>query len=120
MQHDLYSLPEWNFIGGSTQTRTWTLCLPSGGVQDVLSGTASLAIDNYINPTGSPLISKVVNVEEDADGNRCLVTFTLDPQDTVDMAGSYFYTLTIKQGGRIAIPYRGMMHIVANINKSFI
>lgn len=120
MQFDLYSLPEWNFIGGSTQTRTWTLYLPSGGVQNITFGTACLAVDDYVNPTGSPLISKVVNVEEDEDGNRCLLTFTLDPQDTVNMAGSYFYTLTIKQGERIAIPFRGMMHIAANSNKDFI
>lgn len=120
MQQNLYSLPEWNFIGGSTQTRTWTLYLPNGDVQDVLKGTASLAIDSYVNPTGSPLISKVVNIEEDANGNCCLITFTLDPQDTVNMAGSYFYTLTIKQGNYIAIPHRGMMHITANIDKGFI
>nr|DAH36752.1 MAG TPA: hypothetical protein [Caudoviricetes sp.] len=120
MQQNLYSLPEWNFIGGSTQTRTWTLYLPNGGVQDVSNGKASLAIDSYINPTGSPLISKVVDVKEDEEGNFCLITFTLDPQDTVDMEGVYFYTLTIKQDGYTAIPYRGMMHIAANINKGFI
>lgn len=114
---DLYSLPEWNFVGGEYQRRQWTLYRQDGQVQDVSSTTVSLAVDDYANPAGTPILKKTTQVSTNEDGLHCNVLFELLPEDTKDLAGTYMYQLTLKQSDRTTIPFRGIMHIAQNIDK---
>lgn len=114
---DLYSLPEWNFVGGEYQRRSWTLYHPDGRLQDLATTTVSLAIDSYVDPEESPVVRKTTEVTTNEDGQCCYVMFELSPEDTRDLEGTYVYQLTFRQDARTMIPYRGMMHIARNIDK---
>lgn len=114
---DLYSLPEWNFVGGEYQKRVWTLYDSDGKIQDLATAEVFLAIDHFVNPSGTPFLRKSVAVEPDEEGRNCNVVFVLEAEDTKNLAGTYFYQITIRQGSKAVIPLRGMMHIAANIDK---
>lgn len=114
---EIYSLPDWDFVGGEYQKRSWTLYRPNGKLQDLAATTVSLSISEYINPSETPILRTTTDVVEDSDGRCCVVTFDLQPEWTIDMNGTYIYQLTFKQNGRTMIPFRGMMHITQNIDK---
>ena len=121
MQTKLTTMPEWNFVGGETQKRTFTLYKPSGIAYDIPNGTASLAIVDFVNRTSSPSLTKQSSVTADANGKSCKVAFTLDPSDTVSLFGKYLYQVTIKDGnGNASIPYHGIMVIARNIDQLFL
>lgn len=121
MQTKLTTMPEWNFVGGETQKRTFTIYKPSGIAYDIPNGTASLAIVDFVNRDSDPVLSKQSSVTVDSDGKSCKVAFTLDPSDTVSLFGKYLYQVTIKDGnGNASIPYHGIMVIARNIDQLFL
>ncbi len=120
MQTNMYTLPEWNFVGGETQRRSFTLMKQNGSIYDLPSSTASLSIVDFVNPGMDPIVTKQVPVEDNKDGKFCEVIFGLSPADTVDLSGKYIYQVTIKDAsGNTSIPRRGYMHIIENIDKAF-
>ena len=121
MQTKLTIMPEWNFVGGETQKRTFTIYKPSGIAYDIPNGTASLAIVDFVNRDSEPILSKQSSVTVDDNGKSCKVAFTLDPSDTVSLFGKYLYQVTIKDGnGNASIPYHGSMVISRNIDRLFL
>ena len=121
MQTKLTTMPEWDFVGGETQKRTFTIYKPSGIAYDIPNGTASLAIVDFVNRDSDPVLSKQSSVTVDSDGKSCKVAFTLDPSDTVSLFGKYLYQVTIKDGnGNASIPYHGIMVIARNIDQLFL
>lgn len=113
------TLPDWEFTGGETQEYEFTLRSEDGGYYDVPKATASLAVAEFINPQ-VVVLTKEVTVAANSNKYNCLVTFTLDPEDTVDLCGKYIYQITLKTtDGTISVPQRGRMYIIQNIDKSF-
>lgn len=121
MQTKLTTMPEWNFVGGETQKRTFTIYKPSGIAYDIPNGTASLAIVDFVNRDSEPILLKQSSVTVDDNGKSCKVAFTLDSSDTVSLFGKYLYQVTIKDGnGNASIPYHGIMVIARNIDQLFL
>ena len=111
MQTKLTTMPEWDFVGGETQKRTFTIYKPSGIAYDIPNGTASLAIVDFVNRDSYPLLEK----------QSCKVAFSLSPSDTLSLFGKYIYQVTIKDGnGNASIPYQGIMVIARNIDRPFL
>ena len=120
MQTKLYALPEWDFVGGSSQDRIFTLMRESGLEYDLPGATASLAVVEFVNPKGVPLLTKQVPVALNQSGTCCDVAFSMSPADTIQMAGKYIYQITVKDiNGNTSIPQRGYMYITENIDKTF-
>lgn len=141
-----YTLPTIDFVGGETQDLAFNMFFnneePTKGKQpfDMTGYMANLAIVNYINKKGTPIITKPMNIvpprntryetnhlvwypmgeREDSVCNR--LTVTLHATETVNLAGKYIYQISIKdpRGVDIDIPNQGILRIANNINKSFI
>ena len=121
MQTKLTTMPEWDFVGGETQKRTFTIYKPSGIAYDIPNGTASLSIVDFVNRDSYPLLEKQSSVAADANGKSCKVAFSLSPSDTLSLSGKYIYQVTIKDGnGNASIPYQGIMVIARNIDQPFL
>lgn len=121
MQTSLYSLPKWEFVGGASQNRSFTLLRESGIEYNLPESTASLAVVEFVNPRSTPILTKQCPVYTNADGTYCEVIFKLSPSDTVSMSGKYIYQITIKDvNGNTSIPQRGYMIVAENIDKGFV
>lgn len=113
-----YSLPDWDFVAGSTQRRSFILYRNPGEEYDLKTGTADLAIVEYAHQ-GDPVITKQVGITPSVSGNYCRVSFSLTSQDSKDLEGAYLYQVMIKDGsGSVSIPFHGLMHIQRNLQKS--
>ena len=70
------------------------------------------------------MVSKQMTIRAESDDEGAIqniLTVTLTPSDTVKLAGKYVYQITIKDvSGEVDIPNQGTIHIVNNINKSFV
>ena len=120
-----YTLPAIDFVGGSTQDLVFH-CYFYLNKQpfDLSSCTANFSLINFVNKNGEPLVSKQMTVRAESDDEGAIqniLTVTLTPSDTVKLAGKYVYQITIKDvSGEVDIPNQGTIHIVNNINKSFV
>lgn len=120
-----YTLPAIDFVGGSTQDLVFH-CYFYLNKQpfDLSSCAANFSLINFVNKNGEPLVSKqmTIRAESDDEGSiQNILTVTLTPSDTVKLAGKYVYQITIKDvSGEVDIPNQGTIHIVNNINKSFV
>lgn len=111
----IQKLPDWDFVGGSTQSRTFQFTDLSGIEYDMEDGVAYFAVQDYVNG-GSPVFTKQVSVTSSQDGNYCAVTVSLDAAETADMSGRFVYQVTVQDSkNHIAIPFHGRMQIVKNI-----
>ena len=119
--YDFYTLPEWSFVGGESQSRTFTLVrdMATGQEYDLPDATCNFAVVSYVNQdVETPVVKKSVNVTTSADSRACLLTIKLNPIDTIGLTGKYIYQLTIKDmNGGVSIPNKGIMHISNNIDK---
>lgn len=121
MQTEIYTLPEWDFVGGETQRRGFTLLRSTGAEYDLPSAQAELAVVDFMNPSSAACIVQQVPVQLNRDGVSCEVSFTLSPADTVDLAGKYMYQITVRDvNGNTSIPRRGKMYIIENLDKTFV
>lgn len=108
-------LPDWDFVAGSTQSRTLTLLKPTGEEYNMENGVAYLAIVDYVNG-GDPVYTKQAALTA-SDGKYCVVTFSLQSSATKELFGRYVYQITISDGnGNVAIPQQGRMMIYKNIH----
>ena len=120
-----YTLPAIDFVGGSTQDLVFH-CYFYLNKQpcDLSSCTANFSLINFVNKNGEPLVSKQMTIRAESDDEGAIqniLTVTLTPSDTVKLAGKYVYQITIKDvSGEVDIPNQGTLHIVNNINKSFV
>lgn len=82
-----------------------------------------LALINFVNKNGSPLIAKPMEVSKSEDGDGTVTNVlrvVLLPEETVDLVGKFIYQITIQDiSGEIEIPDQGIIRIANNINKSF-
>lgn len=119
--HNPYTLPDIDFVGGETQSLSFNVYFREGGVAFDMSGcTANFSVVNYNNKTGTPRINKAMSVASGTSAVQNVLQVTLDPADTVDLAGKFIYQITIKDaGGVVEIPKQGIMNIINNINKAY-
>lgn len=121
MKTQFTALPDWNFVGGETQKRTFTVHKESGILYDIPNGSARLAVVDFVNRSSSPVLKKEVSITSDASGKSCNASFVLDPSDTLAMSGKYLYQITISDGnGNTSIPSHGIMIVDKNIDPEFI
>lgn len=108
-------LPDWDFVGGSTQSRTFQLVKSATEDYDIANGSAYCSVCEYVNG-GEPALTVQTAVTAANNGKFCSVTVNLPSAGTKDLYGCYCYQITVKDGnGNIAIPYQGRMHIMKNI-----
>jgi len=123
---DIYTLPNIDFVAGSTQDFVFHCYFYSGRrPHDLSTCTADFAIIDFVNKYGEPLKHKSMEVGSDwaVDGDiKNVLRVTLEPADTVDLPrGKYIYQITIKDiNGDVDIPKQGIIHIVNNIHKAFV
>lgn len=118
-----YTLPEISFIGGATQELVFHVYNEDKERFDLSSCAANLAIVNYVNKGGSPVISKDMSVETDDETDGTVYNILraiLLPQETVELCGKYVYQITIKDVEDNIEPKQGVMYIGNNINKAYV
>lgn len=121
MQTQAYSLPDWDFIGGETQSRTFALYESDGmHVYDIPGAVGEMAVVDFVNQDTQTMFVKTATISNDDDGNTCFVTVSMDSSDTVSMSGKYIYQLTIKDVKENIIALRGIMRIYRNIDRNFL
>lgn len=108
-------LPDWDFVGGSTQSRTFQFARPAGTEYNIEGGKVYYSICEYVND-GDPVLFKDADITISENGNYCITTLSLLPEETSELNGCFRYQITVKDGsGNVAIPFHGMMHITKNI-----
>ena len=117
-----YTLPEIQFVGGTTQDLQFHVYFHENKrPQDVSGCTCRFSIVSYANRTGTPLVKKTMTTTSESTEVNNTLYVTLDPQDTVNMHGKYIYQISIEDpDGAVEIPNQGILFITNNIDKSFI
>ena len=117
-----YVLPTIDFVGGSTQDLLFHVYFHSVKNPFDLTGCSGrFALVNYLNKNGAPIFTKNMTVESGADDFDNILTVTLEPSDTADLAGKYIYQISLKDGdGDVEIPKQGIMYITKNIDQGFV
>lgn len=121
MQSKVYNLPEISFVGGETRDLLFRLITDSGKIFNASGATAAFSVVGSTNRTGTPLISKKMDIIADDNGIESVLTVTLLPAETVNLFGKYIYQISIRDlSGETEIPSQGILCITNNIDKSFI
>lgn len=124
MISNVYSLPEIDFVGGSSADLIFNVYGKQDNPQPFgLTGcVANFAVIDYVNKTGEPVISKQMGTRMNGDNTAYNVLFVeLKPKDTLELFGKYIYQITIKDSNSdVDIPQQGILYIHNNINKSFL
>lgn len=118
-----YTLPTIEFVGGETQELLFNVYFYQNKKPFSMIGcTSNFSIVDFVNKRGTPILSKVMDVLENADGSALnIISVELEPLETYELSGKYIYQITIKDvNGNVEIPKQGLMYITNNINKSFI
>lgn len=119
-------LPTIHFVGGETQELVFNVYSESTRQPfDLSSCTASLAVINWVNKSGKPLISKEMSIETAdslaGDNVPNILRVTLLPTETANLVGKYLYQISIRYvSGEMDIPDHGVMYISRNIDPDFI
>lgn len=121
MQAKVYNLPEITFIGGETHDLRFHLYTDTGKVFGAFGANATFSVVYSVNRTGTPVLSKKMDVIADDNGEYSVLTVTLLPTETVGLYGKYIYQITIQDvSGEIEIPSQGILGITNNIDKQLI
>ena len=123
MKQKPFTLPEIDFIGGSTQELVFhCYSMKHEKPIDLSFCTANFALVNFVNKSGDPLVEKEMEVCVDNDeGTANILKVVLSPKDTVSLNGKYIYQITIVDiEGAVDIPDQGIAYISKNINHACI
>ena len=125
MPYDMnpYTLPTIDFVGGESQELLFNVYFYKGRKPFSMTGcTSNFSIVDFRNKAGTPLLTKTMNVLENADGSSFnVLSVDLTPSETYELSGKYIYQITIRDvNGNVEIPKQGLMYITNNINKGFI
>lgn len=121
MKLNIYTLPEISFVGGESQTFLFNLLTIAKNSFDAQGCEIGLAIIQYSNKNGMPVLTKAVDIFEGDSGVMSIAKADLLPEDTIGLYGRYVYQLTIKDSyNNTEIPGQGIMHVTRNIHPDFI
>ena len=117
-----YVLPTIDFVAGETQDLVFNIYFHHGNKPyDLGSCTATFSVANYMNRSGSALISKAMTVRAGTSGKDNVLAVTLKSSDTLNMAGKYIYQITLQDvDGDVEIPKQGILMITNNIDKKLL
>lgn len=118
-----YVLPTIEFVGGETQDLSFNVYFyQNRKPYSLTSCTCEFSIVHFRNKTGEPVLTKMMDVAYSATTETYnVLTVTLNPMDTVDLAGKYIYQISIRDvDGDVEIPKQGILYITNNIDKDFI
>lgn len=121
--HNPYTLPTIDFVGGETQDLSFNVYFYKNGKPFSLTGcTSNFAIVSFNNKGGAPILNKQMDsIFNEAGTSNNVLVVTLEPTETVDLYGKYIYQITIRDiDGDVEIPKQGILYVTNNINKSFI
>lgn len=116
-----YTLPQVEFVGGSTQDFSFQ-CFhhKSGCPIDMSEAKAEFSIIDYNNKLSEPFVCKDMEVLEGG-GLHNVLFVSLSPGDTVDLWGKHIYQISIRdKDGTVEIPNQGILYITNNIHKQFV
>lgn len=119
---NVYTLPTIDFVGGETQKIVIHTYSPDGEEPYNVSGySANFSVVSAMNKSGTPVITKAMDVSQAGEGEGNVLSVCLEPSETVSMSGKYIYQITIMDcDGGVEIPKQGIMMVTGNINKKFI
>lgn len=121
MINPVYNLPQLRFVGGETQSFLFNLRTPGGSTFNAVGCSAAIALINYTNKTGLPVLVKSMSLREDEEGYYSSAYVELSPSETVNLQGRYIYQISIRDSaGETEIPGQGLMDITRNIHPGFI
>lgn len=123
MIYKMYSLPEINFIGGSSEDLEFNLYYNETAPEPftLYGGKANFSIVNFINKNSTPVLSKQMEISlNDDQTSYNVVRVSLEPADTVDLSGKFVYQIILTDvDGNVDIPHQGIINIHTNINKTY-
>lgn len=117
-----YTLPDWEFIGGTTQSYEFKLKTEEGYTYDIQGATASIAVAPFVNQN-DVLYSATADIQssKEDNGSYCLVSLELPVSKTVAWNGKYIYQVTVKtEDGKAISAQRGRMFVTKNFDGSFV
>lgn len=121
--YKMYSLPEINFIGGSSEDLQFNLYSDETNPEPftLYGGKANFSIVNFINKNSTPVLSKQMEISlNDDQTSYNIVRVSLEPADTVDLSGKFVYQIILTDvDGNVDIPHQGIINIHTNINKTY-
>lgn len=117
MQTSVYTLPEIQFVGGSSKQIKFNLKTSKGIPYNGDGAVLNFSIVSYSNKSDIPLISKQISISQDLNGVYCIATVNLDPDDTKYLSGKFVYQITVvDEEGNTDIPNHGIFYITRNIS----
>lgn len=123
-----YTLPTIDFVGGSTESLSFHAYHIRNTHKtkepfDLSNCTANFSIVDYVNKGDEPIVSKPMEIQQQAyegEETKHILYVRLEREDTAYLEGKYIYQITIKDDfGKVEIPNRGIMYIALNIDKDF-
>lgn len=121
MVNAVYTLPPISFVGGESQKLRFNFTTVSGNPFDAYGCTAVLAVLQYNNKGGTPIITKDIDIQFNTSDVLSIGIAELLPEDTVNLHGRYIYQITVRAAdGTVEIPGQGLMDIISNIYPSYL
>ena len=121
MSNLLYTLPEDEFMAGSTVKRAWRLFTSTGTPFNADGCVGDFSLTNYSHRGGTPEIIKPLEFKIGENGVRNIASVILTSQETAHLFGIYIYQIMIKDiDGCVEIPEPGIFNIKRNIHTDFI
>lgn len=118
-----YTLPTIDFVGGESQELLFNTYFYKNRKPFNMTGcTSNFSIVDFTNKKGTPILTKSMNILENADNTAFnVLSVDLTPTETYKLCGKFIYQITIKDvNGNVEIPKQGLLYITNNINKGFI
>lgn len=129
MINKIYTLPEIQFIGGTTQNFCFTVHTESGALYTTLDDCdITFSVISYVNRDyGSPIIlysskddNAMVTYAVNGDGEACRIIVKLDREATFTLSGKFIYQIEITDAsGKTESPGQGIMTITRNIGSGY-
>lgn len=114
-----YTLPEINFIGGSTQEIDCSVYLPDGKKPFDLEGcSAYFSLIDCVNKHWRPIIYNEMKIEANESGILNVLRLQIKSAETIKLFGKYIYQISIHDSFGNIDNRQGIMLINNNINKN--
>jgi len=119
MQSDIYTLPQIEFIGGTSKIISFPLT-KSGLAFDAKNCSISFALTNFITSTTDPILTKTATLINDTNNVKSIAQVSLTSWDTKSLNGKFIYQLSVQDSSGYSDFPQGICLIHRNINPSVI
>lgn len=116
-----YALPTIDFgVAGTTDIFRFFLKTNTGAAFNAYGGHVYLSFIDYDDPTGTPVLSEELTLEQDDDDIYSIAVYTPEVNDTIDLDGLYIYQITVIDAGGKVEAKKGKAYITKNIDKAIL